>query len=338
MDSHRFVDRDESDAWYAKQEFRLLLHRLRSLPPAERTKLRTWFAEELRDDVPEAESRWALPASPEEPPDIWSGKQEFRLLMRRLRGLSPNDRGRLQGLFTEEMLAQTLVVDTRHGPLSFVVLSERAAGRARTLLEKQPDTIAWIDGFDPGGVFWDIGANIGVYALYAARRGDTRVVAFEPAAVNYFILSANCEVNHFEDRMDCLLTGISSGSSIDRLGVTQFAPGDSFSFPGKPRHAEGVRQAAFMVSIDQLVEQYGVPCPTYIKIDVPGLTAQIITGGARTLRRPEVRELHVEVNTRMRSGRTIAAMLEDAGYMPQARHAHGNTADVTFVRTRAESS
>jgi FkbM family methyltransferase len=332
MDSHRFIDRDEPDTWYAKQEFRLLLHRLRGLPPAERSKLRGLFAEELRNDVPEAESRWALSAATDEPPDTWSAKQEFRLLMRRLRGLPAADRGRLQGVFTEEMLAHPLIVETSHGPISFVLLSEMAAGRARSLFERQPDTIAWIDGFEPGRVFWDIGANIGVYALYAARRGDTKVVAFEPAAVNYFILSANCEMNRFEGRMDCLLTGISDGTSIDRIGVTQFVPGDSFSFAGKPRHAEGARQAAFMVSIDQLVEQYGVPCPTYIKIDVPALTAQIITGGARTLRRPEMRELHVEVNDKTRSGRTIATMLREVGYTERARHAHGNTADVTFVR------
>ena len=54
-------------------------------------------------------------------------------------------------------------------------------------------------------MFWDIGANIGVYTLYAGLRGDTRVVAFEPAGVNYFLLAANCELNRMNDRVDCLL-------------------------------------------------------------------------------------------------------------------------------------
>ena len=332
MDPSRAVDRDESDTWYAKQEFRLLLHRLRGLPPAERKKLRGLFAEELRADAPDAESRWGPQSLEGEDIDVWYAKQEFRLLMRRLRGLRLADRSRLQGLFTEEMLGHTLAIETRYGPLSFVLLSEMAAGRARSLFDRQPATIAWIDAFAPGGVFWDVGANVGVYALYAARRGDTKVAAFEPAAVNYFILSANCEVNRFADRMDCLLAGLSDAASIDRLGVSQFLPGDSFSFTGKPRHEDGSRQAAFMVSMDQLVEQYGLPCPTYVKIDVPALTAKVIAGGARTLRRPEVRELHVEVNADSRTGRAIVAMLHDVGFVPATQHTHGKTSDVTFVR------
>jgi hypothetical protein len=109
-------------------------------------------------------------------------------------------------------------------------------------------------------------------------------------------------------------------------------PADSFSFAGKPRHQDGSRQAAFMVSMDQLVEQYGLPCPTYVKIDVPALTAKVIAGGARTLRRPEVRELHVEVNADSRTGRAIVAMLHDVGFVPATQHTHGKTSDVTFVR------
>ena len=39
--------------------------------------------------------------------------------------------------------------------------------RADTVLTKELDTIGWIDEFDEGSVFWDIGANVGVYSLYA---------------------------------------------------------------------------------------------------------------------------------------------------------------------------
>jgi hypothetical protein len=34
----------------------------------------------------------------------------------------------------------------------------------------QGELIEWIDGFRPNGVFWDIGANVGLCALYAALR------------------------------------------------------------------------------------------------------------------------------------------------------------------------
>ena len=42
---------------------------------------------------------------------------------------------------------------------------------------------------------------------YAATRGDLEVWAFEPAAVNYYKILANCELNHVENRVRCLQLG-----------------------------------------------------------------------------------------------------------------------------------
>jgi hypothetical protein len=53
---------------------------------------------------------------------------------------------------------------------------------------KEPGTCEWIDReVKPGDVFYDIGANIGVYSIMAARRvGETgRVFAFEPHSGNF---------------------------------------------------------------------------------------------------------------------------------------------------------
>jgi tRNA1(Val) A37 N6-methylase TrmN6 len=59
----------------------------------------------------------------------------------------------------------------------------------------------------PGSVFWHIGANVGVLTLYAATRGDLEVWTFELAAVNYYNLVANSELNHVESRVRCLQFG-----------------------------------------------------------------------------------------------------------------------------------
>ena len=70
--------------------------------------------------------------------------------------------------------------------------------RADGYATKEPDTLAWIDGFlKPGDVFYDVGANIGQYALYAAKRlgGQCRVLAFEPEALNYAKLNTNIVLN-----------------------------------------------------------------------------------------------------------------------------------------------
>ncbi len=69
--------------------------------------------------------------------------------------------------------------------------SRKAHFRARTLLSKEPDTIEWLKGMKDGDVFWDIGANVGVYTLFAAAN-HVKVYAFEPESRNYSLLSETC--------------------------------------------------------------------------------------------------------------------------------------------------
>jgi tRNA G37 N-methylase Trm5 len=102
------------------------------------------------------------------------------------------------------LLGKAAVVDTPHGQIRFLNHSGVSYWRARTIMTKEPDSMQWIDAMQPGSVFWDIGANVGVLTLYAAMRGDLEVWAFEPAAVNYYNLVANCELNCLEKRVRCL--------------------------------------------------------------------------------------------------------------------------------------
>ena len=78
-----------------------------------------------------------------------------------------------------------------------------------------------------------------------------------------------------------------------------------------------------VVSIDELIHEHGLPCPNYIKIDVPALTGAIIEGGARTLQRPQVRELHIEASEESTGGRRLVERLTQAGFTIAARHVHG---------------
>jgi FkbM family methyltransferase len=272
-----------------------------------------------------------LQQEPDDPEEDYVKKQ-FGLLMYRLKKLAPRSRARLQGDFTQKMIDSTLAVETPKGTLSFVLLGKTSAGRAMTVLTKQPATIEWIDSFQPGSVFWDIGASVGVFSVYAAVATDTRVVAFEPAAVNYYLLSANCEANKLQERVDCLLVGVGRQRSVARLEVSQFRPARSFSFRGKRDEPYESRQAAVVLSVDELVEDYGLPCPNYIKIDAPGVSEGIIAGAARTFRRPEMRQIHLELRDTSKGAQRILEMLNQSGFAPISKDTHGGSADVTFAR------
>src|SRR5512137_3131814 len=72
--------------------------------------------------------------------------------------------------------------------------------RADTFWTKEPETVAWIASFNSGDVFMDIGANVGIYSLYAAALDRNRIIyALEPDIPNYLRLRLNRATNRFHN-------------------------------------------------------------------------------------------------------------------------------------------
>jgi hypothetical protein len=60
-------------------------------------------------------------------------------------------------------------------PIVVEVGNPRELGRMRGYLRKEPDGVEWISRYvKPGDVFYDIGANIGLYSILAAKRLQDR--------------------------------------------------------------------------------------------------------------------------------------------------------------------
>lgn len=248
-----------------------------------------------------------------------------------------------RALAVERLLDRPVVVDSPHGPIRFLGLGRSSMKRARTLMTKEPGSLAWIDRMEPGSSFWDIGANVGVLTLYAAARRDLRVWAFEPAAVNFYALSANCELNDASPEVRCLQLGFADVNDLLDLHVSQLQPARSFTLREKPsrgpndkqRRRYPARQAVQVWRIDDFIAGYGLECPNYLKIDVPGVTPEILAGAQRTLARPEVREIQVEVKENGPGGRRVAALLEPHGFRIAHRHRKADGAtqgDLVFAR------
>ena len=68
---------------------------------------------------------------------------------------------KLKGGYTEvEVRGQRILISVDH---------LRTLNRAQTYSKKEPDTLDWLDSFEPGSCYFDIGANIGQYSLYPAK-------------------------------------------------------------------------------------------------------------------------------------------------------------------------
>ncbi len=67
--------------------------------------------------------------------------------------------------------------------MRFATTGSSSKKRLRSLFSKEPITIAWIDTFGEGETLYDIGANVGMYTIYAAVMRNASVYAFEPEAL-----------------------------------------------------------------------------------------------------------------------------------------------------------
>lgn len=190
--------------------------------------------------------------------------------------------------FCGENQLPVAVVNTKHGELMFTMYGETTEFRVRTLFTKEPETIAWIDTFQPGEVFWDIGANIGIYGLYAAKRGLT-VHMFEPSPVNYWLLTRNVAINNLEN-VTTYPFAFSDGS-----GLFFCEPNISPGSANNQLLVTGKKTCIQSYTIDDLLNHGGLEIPNHIKLDVDGIELRILLGGEGTLGHERVRSVMCEV-------------------------------------------
>ena len=154
--------------------------------------------------------------------------------------------------------------------------------RVKRFYSKEPKTIEWIDTFKPTETFLDVGANIGQYSLYAAKKGIS-VYAFEPQALNYAELYTNIWLNKLGHKINGYCIALSNTNTIEYLSLLSMVPGQSHNnyaidIPGQ------IKQGCAGFALDYLVEKKVVPQPTHIKIDVDGIESKVIEGGINTIK------------------------------------------------------
>ncbi|MEZ5597201.1 MAG: FkbM family methyltransferase [Pseudomonadales bacterium] len=192
--------------------------------------------------------------------------------------------------------------------------------RAQTVFSKEPDTVAWIRQFKPGEVFVDIGANVGMYTIMAAKGQGVRVFAFEPESQNYALLNRNIVYNGLHEQCVAYPLALSNEARVDRLYLSAFSLGGSchtfgasLDFHLKERKQSFV-QGCVAMPLDDLVAQGVLPQPDHVKIDVDGLEHLVMQGAASVLRSPGLKSLLVELNTHLPEHRELIALMGDLGF------------------------
>lgn len=192
--------------------------------------------------------------------------------------------------------------------------------RVDSLFTKEPDTIAWIRSFQPDDVFVDVGANVGMYTIWAAKTRGVRTFAFEPESQNYALLYRNLVLNGLTDRVIAYCAALSDSAGYSLLHLSTFQLGQScHSFGEKIDHRLEHRdtrlaQGSISTTLDILVAAGAVPVPTHIKIDVDGLEHKVLAGCREVLADRRLKSVLVEINTNLEQHRRIIADMKALGF------------------------
>jgi FkbM family methyltransferase len=165
----------------------------------------------------------------------------------------------------------------------------------------------------PDDVVWDIGANLGIYSLLAAKRQKVTIIAFEPHPTTVVRLMKNIKLNKFsniqvfdialsdsESKVDFFTNGIDESSGRAHITINKI------SGTIKVESSKG----------DTLIESGRVPKPDVVKIDVEGAEHLVIKGISKAL--SQCRVLFCEVHTRIEqygsSGVNLESTLRNHGF------------------------
>ncbi|MDB0032487.1 FkbM family methyltransferase [Alphaproteobacteria bacterium] len=175
-------------------------------------------------------------------------------------------------------------INHKNQELKFHIINYLTYYRASTFSDKEPETLEWIESFNENTIFFDIGSNIGLYSIYAAKLKKSKVYCFEPSVFNLELLVQNIHLNNVNDNTVILPLALNDKNSIEAFNLSNLSKGGALSSFGKNYNQYGekinIKNYYYTVGmkLDNLVKYLNIDFPNYIKIDVDGIEHLILNG------------------------------------------------------------
>jgi FkbM family methyltransferase len=202
--------------------------------------------------------------------------------------------------------AQMLRLSLRHLPISHSQCGLIAFGSLEVGVQE-----ALVRHLGPGGVMYDIGANIGFFSLLGARLAGPEpghVYAFEPAPENAEAIRINAARNDFSN-VTVIVKAAGATAQRVRLQLVDDAAWSKLQDYGEHPLTEEVIEVD-QVAVDDLLEAGEIRPPTVVKIDVEGAELSVLEGMRNTIARHQpvvICELHD-------TNREFVAAVSELGY------------------------
>jgi len=203
----------------------------------------------------------------------------------------------LFNLFIIRLLSNTSNYFIENKGIKFRSIYRIPSIRGKRAWDKEPETVKWIKDYVlDGDVFFDIGANIGVYSLIANHlKKDLKIFSFEPEAQSYCELNLNIRLNNAEEQIKAFNIALSDKNSFGILNLSSGEPGKSdHQYNDDSRLLGTYKQGCLSLTMNSVINDYKLPYPNHIKIDVDGLELEILNGAKSILSSSQLKSIAVE--------------------------------------------
>jgi FkbM family methyltransferase len=186
----------------------------------------------------------------------------------------------------------------------------------------EPNELVWVSQvLAKGMTFIDVGANMGVYSMFASRLvgNSGTVVALEPSTRDFQRLAFHVGLNNLE-RVRCFHVAASddNGQAPLKVATNQHSGHNTFGAFAWPNIELAAEEIVQTRRLDALVSEQRLERVDLVKIDVEGHELRALKGAVETLARFRPRILIEVFNDALRAQGTTAAeilaFLREKGY------------------------
>lgn len=154
-------------------------------------------------------------------------------------------------------------------------------------------------------IIYDIGANIGNHTLYFALNTNAeKIYSFEPMKINYDILQKNITQN-------CLNNVTYFNVALGEKKSTAFMEVEKENNNGSAKIVDGCNEGTVEVEVEVL-DDFNLPNPDFIKIDVEGFEVSVLNGMTKTLKNTDA---YVWIEVDEKNAAEVYKIMKSFGYI-----------------------
>ena len=193
----------------------------------------------------------------------------------------------------QQILSTAQKINFRNKVYSFKDGNERLYWRHTTQFKEEIGLCNWIDTFNKKDIFCDIGSNVGMFTIYAAKK-KILTYSIEPHPSNLDKLHWNIFLNNVSNFVIVMPITLFNKNGCANFCFRDLTSGVAKNFLGKSKNSK-INFKYLFFNFDEIIKKSKIKFPNKVKIDVDGNELEILYGMKNTLK--IIDEIYIEMYT-----------------------------------------